>query len=203
MKVTTTKDDMAAVMKAIQDLAQRDVLVGIPGDDTERKDGSPVSKAVLGYIHTNGGTIHIPERTVTLYRKVDRDGDLANGGRFVKNRQSNFATTHVIPAHTVTLPPRPFLEPGIKNARDDITASMRKAADAAMAGKPADVEKAMGAAGFAAQNAARAILDTSEGLAPLAASTLAARRRRGRTGEKPLVDTGEFRNSIIYTIRKK
>jgi hypothetical protein len=31
---------------------------------------------------------------------------------------------------------------------------------------------------------------------------LRARRARGRTGDVPLVDTGELRNSITYVIRK-
>ncbi len=203
MKVTTTQDNLASVMKSIKDLVSRDVLVGIPGDNAERKDDDPVSNAVLGYIHTHGGTIRIPECEVTIYRKIGKDGELANNGRFVKSKRSNYATTHIIPAHTVTLPPRPFLEPGIKNAQDDITASMKKAANAALSGKPADVDKAMNAAGLKAQSAAQSIISNSEGLAPLADSTLASRRSRGRTGDKPLEDTGQLRNSITYVLRKK
>ncbi|WP_043614274.1 hypothetical protein [Chromobacterium violaceum] len=203
MKVTTTKDNLTEVMKSIKSLVNRDVLVGIPGSNADRKEGDPVSNAVLGYIHTNGGTIQIPERTVTLYRKVGNDGELANGGRFVKSRKANFATTHIIPAHTVTLPPRPFLEPGIINAQDDIANSMKKAAEAALAGKPSEIENAMEAAGTKAQKAAQAVLNSGDELTPLAPSTLASRRSRGRTGDKPLVDTGQLRNSITYVLRTK
>jgi len=36
----------------------------------------------------------------------------------------------------------------------------------------------------------------------LADATLAARRRRGRTGTKPLQDTDQLLNSVTYVMRK-
>ncbi len=52
---------------------------------------------------------------VTIFRKVsaDRTHFLQNG-RFVKERQSNFATKHYVGAYTITIPPRPFFRTMIK-----------------------------------------------------------------------------------------
>jgi hypothetical protein len=33
--------------------------------------------------------------------------------------------------------------------------------------------------------------------------TLERRRAKGRTGTKPLIDTGQLRNAITYVLRKK
>ncbi|MCJ2072087.1 hypothetical protein MKK75_25360 [Methylobacterium sp. J-030] len=39
--------------------------------------------------------------------------------------------------------------------------------------------------------------------APLSERTLAARRARGRTGEKPLIDTAQMRRVVTYSILNK
>jgi len=203
MKVETKQDNLAAVLRSIAELVKTDVLVGIPADADQRDDGSPLNNAQLAYLHTYGGTIAVPEHETTLYRQVGQDGEFANGGRFVKRKRANFASTHIVPAHIVTLPPRPFLEPGIKKGQQEIVAQQRKAAEAAINRKPDEMLKAINAAGLVAQNHVRDIFDTSEGLEPLKPSTLASRRARGRTGERPLVDKGELRNANTYVVRKK
>lgn len=100
------------------------------------------------------------------------------------------------------IPARPFLSAGIESAREEINKRLRSAAEAAVEGKPELVMRRLGAVGLTAQNAVRAKIN--EGVPPpLAPSTIAARLRRGRTGDKPLIDTGQLRNSISYVIRKK
>ena len=56
------------------------------------------------------------------------------------------------------------------------------------------------AAGLIAQNSVRRTLTTAA-YRPLSERTLAERRARGRTGTKPLIDTGQYRNSITYVVR--
>lgn len=202
MKVTTTANNLESVIKTIHSLTKKDVLVGIPGDKANRNGDTPITNAVLGYIHTVGGTVQVPERTVTLYRKMDKDGAFSGSSRFVKKDRSNYATVHTIPAHTVTLPPRPFLEPGIRKAQGQITDEMKKAAKAALAGKPVAMEKALHAAGLVAQSSAKDILSTGEGLTPLAPSTIASKKGSGRK-DQPLIDTGQLQKSISYVIREK
>ena len=60
--VKITRDDSARVLQAIQNMAGKHVLVGIPADNNARKDG-PITNAALGYIHENGSAAHnIPPR---------------------------------------------------------------------------------------------------------------------------------------------
>lgn len=100
------------------------------------------------------------------------------------------------------IPARPFLVPGVENAQDEIVEDFRSGAKAALEGSPAGVERALVRAGLRAQNSVRSKIQDGpfEGLAQ---RTLADRKKRGRTGEKPLLDTGQLRNSVTYVVRKK
>lgn len=99
------------------------------------------------------------------------------------------------------IPARPFLKPGIDDKKSEIAAALEKTGKAAMDGKPEAVDRGFHVAGLIGQNAVRAKINTGP-FQPLAESTLAARRARGRTGTKPLIDTGQLRNSLTYVIRK-
>ena len=103
---------------------------------------------------------------------------------------------------TQNIPARSFLMPGIKNANDGISVRMTKAAQGALDGKPDEVKNNLNAVGIIAASSVKMKI-SSNIPPPLAASTLAARRRRGRTGTRTLVDTGQLRNSISYVIRPK
>lgn len=102
----------------------------------------------------------------------------------------------------MNLPARPFLVPGVQSVEKQVAKQLQKGAVAALDGSKDDVEKAFIAAGLVAQNGVRREINDGT-FAPLAEATLAARRRRGRTGTKPLIDTGQLRNSITYALRKK
>lgn len=61
--VKVTRDRIASVIKAVSDLATKDVLVGIPDSAPERKDDEPISNAQIGYIQENGAPgANIPAR---------------------------------------------------------------------------------------------------------------------------------------------
>lgn len=99
------------------------------------------------------------------------------------------------------IPARPFLIPGVEAAQPQVVKQLRKGADQALDGKLDAADKALHRAGIVAVNAVRAKIN--EGVPPpLKPSTIAARERRGRTGTKPLIDTGQLRNSLTYVIRK-
>jgi len=159
MKIT--KDDVSKVLASIQDLAKKQVLVGIPASKAERQEGDeePINNAQLGYIHEYG-------------------------------------------APASNIPARPFLSPGIARTQESINNHLQKAAKAAMEGDSEKVDVELNATGLIAQAGARNEINSGN-FEDLKASTLAARRRRGRTGVKPLIDTGQLRNSITYVIREK
>ena len=102
----------------------------------------------------------------------------------------------------VNIPARPFMRPGIENARHDIESGFAKAASAALEGRTDDMMLQLNAVGIKAATAIRMKINTGPFL-PIGAATIAARRRRGRISTKPLIDTGQMRNSITYVIRKR
>lgn len=64
--VKVTADKAADVLASLRQLSGTDVLVGIPESKAARDDGSPISNAELGYLHSTGGTVEIDGETVTL-----------------------------------------------------------------------------------------------------------------------------------------
>lgn len=98
------------------------------------------------------------------------------------------------------IPARPHLIPGVAAVQDKAVARLTQAASAAATGRMSDAERHLHAAGLIAQSSVRRTL-TSAAYRPLSERTLAERRARGRTGTKPLIDTGQYRNSITYVVR--
>ena len=160
-------------------LSESEVLVGVPQDKTAREMDVGTNNATLAYIHDNGS-----------------------------------------PAQNI--PARPFMKPGIAAAKSDIIRMMKVGAQKALTGNNDAIEQTLHAIGLKTQSKIRAIINA--GIAPaLADSTLKARaaQRRGRKGPKleiasraagnapsmqfakPLIDTGQLRNSINYVIRKR
>lgn len=175
LKITT--DRLAEVVASITNLVKKDVLVGIPSDETERNDDGPINNATLGYIHENGS-----------------------------------------PANNI--PARPFLVPGVADAQVRVEQRLRKAAEAALDNQRKKSDNELEAAGMIARDSVKSKINSGD-FAPLADATLRARARRGRKGAaaelanraagaapgtdgaKPLIDSGQLRNSINYVVRNK
>jgi hypothetical protein len=97
------------------------------------------------------------------------------------------------------LPARPHLVPGIESIREQAVTRLRKAAEQAFHGDLDAPEKALHAIGLMGVSAVQAQI-TEGAFAPLAERTVKARIRRGRTGTKPLIDTGAYRRSFTYVV---
>jgi len=162
-------------------MATVEVLVGVPAENTERptdaEDDSGITNAAILYIQENG----MPEQNI---------------------------------------PARPSLGPAIAKNQDVIEQALANIARRVLAGNPGAVEAGYHVLG--GKMAAAVKNEINEGIPPpLAESTLRQRARKGskgakaelerrRKGEpagtdlaKPLVFTGELRNSINYAIRQK
>ncbi len=98
------------------------------------------------------------------------------------------------------IPARPFLNPGIAGAKDKITDRLQKTAMKAIDGDVTATKTGLAGVGLIAQRSVQERI-TDGPFAPLAPATLADRVRRGRTGEKPLIDTGQLRRAVTYVIR--
>lgn len=155
------KDRVPELNKALLDLVDQEVLVGVPADKADRKDGSPITNAALAYIHNTGS----PDANI---------------------------------------PARPFMEPGVKDARPKVIGLLKEAGQYALklGGNSLVVLKYLHAVGLTVQNSIRARINEGP-FEPLKPGTIAGRLRRGRTGIKPLIDTGQLRNAIGYVLRSR
>lgn len=179
-------DKFADVLRSINLLVAQQVLVGVPDSTTERRDEKgPMNNATLGYIHEFGS-----------------------------------------PA--ANIPARPFLIPGVEKAQDMIESRFKKAAQAALNGDAQKVEANLMAAGQKTAESAKDVIQSGD-FAPLKPATIAARRNSRNTasqrdaevlyagllaqgiesddaqalaGIKPLINTGQLRDSITYVLRK-
>lgn len=172
-----TIDRVAAITKGVGSLVARDVLVGIPQTKAPR-EGDRMNNATIGYIMENGSA-------------------------------------------AANIPARPWLVPGVRDARAEVASELGGAAKAALSGQVGAIGSSLERAGLVAQNAVRAKINSGD-FTPLSDATLKARARRGKRGSKgaraeldsrtagnapstefakPLIDSGQLRNSISYVVR--
>lgn len=186
-RLSVKTDNVKAVLRSLQDLVGQQVLVGIPeSTDSRDNDSGPVNNATLGYIHEFGS-----------------------------------------PA--ANIPARPFLIPGVESIEGRAAEQLKKAAQSAVAGDSKKATQYLNAAGSIGQSGARDKINSGP-FVPLKPSTI-RNRHRGRgtasmrqseqdylkmiasgmdpqsaqdaAGIKPLIDTGQLRNSITYVVRKR
>ncbi|KVP40842.1 hypothetical protein [Burkholderia ubonensis] len=121
-------------------------------------------------------------------------------GEPLSNAEIGYILESGSPANNI--PARPHLVPGVQDARPKFEPQLQKGVEAALDGDLEKVDRSLNRAGLVAQNSVRAKINSN--IQPkLADSTLAARRRRGVTRENTLVFSGQYRNSVIYVVRKK
>jgi len=101
----------------------------------------------------------------------------------------------------MNLPPRPHLVPGIEEVQDVIGEKLTAAVDAALSGNTKRMYFLLESAGMKAMMNVKKFINRGE-FSELAPLTIRERKRRGRKSEKPLVDTGQYRNSHTYIIMK-
>jgi phage gpG-like protein len=127
-----------------------------------------------------------------------------NAGRQENGPATNamLAFVHNYGSPAQNIPARPFMEPGIRETKDPVADRMARAAQASLDGRKDDINRNLIGAGLIATNGIKAKI-TSGPFKALKPATIAARKRRGRTGTKPLLDTGQLRNSITFVVRRK
>jgi len=121
------------------------------------------------------------------------DGDIGNAAIGYINENGS-------PAQNI--PPRPHLKPGVRSVEQDFMPHLKSAAQKALEGNAEGAVTSLDRAGTVAANGVKRYI-TITGFTPLADATIANRLRRGRTGNKPLIDTGEYRRSITHVVRDK
>ena len=103
------------------------------------------------------------------------------------------------------IPARPFLTPGVADARDAIVRGMKKGAQAALKGDAGGLQGAFDEAGLAAVVAVKMRIDSIIP-PPLSPATLYNRQRRKDQPNKrttPLRDKNDLYKAIQYVVRRK
>jgi len=126
--------------------------------------------------------------------KARRKGDPINN--------ATLAYIHDKGSPSQNIPARPFMEPGIHDVSVQIEQKLLSAGQSVLENDPVKAEQKLEAVGLIAQNGIRNKINSNIP-PPLKPATLAARRRRGRTGNRSLVDTAQMRNSITYIVKDK
>jgi len=138
-----------------------------------------------------GGAFTVPEHEQTITRQMKDSGEFSKGAKFVKASKGNFQTTHTIPAHTVTVPARPFFRSMIAAKQPEWANGVGNALNV----YDFDTEKALSAMGETIRSQlSDSIRDfNSPRNAP---STIA---RKGF--DNPLIDSGHMMNSTNYWVK--
>ncbi|BDR73335.1 hypothetical protein K144316041_20430 [Clostridium tetani] len=180
--IAITKDLTDDILKSFDFLAKKTICVGVPNEEDIVRDD--ISNAELLYIHTNG------IRDTTMIRAMQHDLD--SGTPYSKAHEMY---VHENGSPLWNSPPRPVLEPAIDNSKEVIAKHMKKVVETVLDGNNPDVE--LEKVGTIGQNAARDWFTNPSNNWP--ANSEDTIRRKG--SDRPLIDKGQLRKSIIFTIK--
>lgn len=162
-------------------------MAGINDFFSETFNGFESLKKIVESMANTSVYVGVPEAETD---RDDENSDITNAA---------LAYIHDTGAPEAGIPARPFMTEGIRDAQKEISERLEKAAKASLDGNQAQATRQYNAAGIIAQKSIQNKI-TDGDFTPLAASTLASRRRRKRKGTKPLLDSGALRQSITYTV---
>lgn len=188
----TVDGEIEAVLAKIKVPDSLSVKVGILDGATNEK-GDPI--APYAAANEFGATINVPEHQRDLNFKVSKNGK----SRFSKLSKANFQQSVNVPAHTVTIPPRPFMRSTIADkgkAWGDALKTQIQRNGTSMEG----IRNALTAVGEMAANDIRQTIQN--GVAPAnAQSTVDKKRRKGNADPAhTLVDSGSMQAAISYEV---
>ena len=142
----------------------------------------------------NENAVYVGIADDTTEREADDTG--------ITNAELLFIHTNGSPVNNI--PPRPVIEPAIYDDRERLSDMMKKAAQLFFEGKEDEALKQLARTGMRAQNVCRKwFVSEKNGWPPNSPAVIAAKKKKGSTDPKPLIDTGELRKSITYFVTNK
>lgn len=151
-------------------------------------DGTSIP--MVAVVNEFGATINREAGEQTIYRSLKANGDLAQGGRFVRAAKSNFASTHAVGAYKIIIPARPFFRTMIAEKSPGWGVMLAKALKTAKY----DPYTALGRMGEVIKSDLQdSIREWSD--PPNAPSTIA-----GKGFNKPLIADGTLLNSVDWEV---
>jgi hypothetical protein len=160
---------------------------------TVTKDNVAKILAALKGLGEHQVLVGIPSETTQRQPEPGEPADITNAvvGYLMENG-----------APAANIPARPFLKPGVASVEEEIADRYEAGAKAALEGRVANIDAVHHAVGLMAVSAVKAKI-TEGPFVPLAESTLAARRRRGKKSDKPLIDSGQLRAAVTSVVRPR
>lgn len=183
--VSITVDNFASVIRAITDLAKKDVLIGIPDSAPERTD-TPITNAQIGYIMETGSpATNVPARPFLVPGVQDVQEQCAD-----KLKEGASAALDGNKAGTM----RALTSAGIiaeQSVKEKINSNIAPALS------PETIKNRNRARGTSSRRASEKeyLKAIDQGVAPGEAQAAA--------GIVSLVNTGSLRNSITHVVRDK
>ncbi|PTR06439.1 MULTISPECIES: hypothetical protein [unclassified Novosphingobium] len=159
---------------------------------TVTKDRTAAVKAALKALVKDRVLVGIPSE------KAFRDPEPDEPRPALNNAEIGYLNEFGAPE--ANIPARPHLVPGTQKALPKVEKFYREAAPKVLDGNSEAIRAAHGKVGFTVTSSIKNLI--TDGIAPpLAERTLENRKRRGREGETPLLDTGQYRRNIDFVIR--
>lgn len=189
-KVISKVDHLASIADSLRKLANQMVLVGIPEEKSIRKEPG-LTNAQLAFMHERGFR--------TLKWDVYDAFMKKRGGVFKSKKQMDAILGYLYANGDpyFDVPARPFLEPAIEANLEMLKGWQEKAIKAAFEGR--DTQVPLNQIGIKASQAVKNwFTDPRNEWPPNSKFTIAL-----KGSSKPLIDTGQLRNSITYVIRDK
>lgn len=158
-------------------------------------DAEQKIKDALQFLKDTPVYVGVPENK-TVRRK--EDGEKVA----ITNAELMFIHTNGSPRNNI--PARPVIEPAIEDDKERISKMFKDAGQTMInQGKDAAIKK-LKLIGMRAQNVCRAwFVNPKNNWPPNSPATIAAKRAKGATKPRPLIDTGQLRRSIIYFVETK
>lgn len=151
-----------------------------------------ISKQIeaLEFIKDNSVYVGIQQKDTT------RDGD------DVTNAELLFIHTNGSPARNI--PPRPVIEPALKDDKERLGDMMKKAAQYVFSGNFGEALRQLELVGHRGQKDARDWFYNPKNNWPLnSPEVIQEKMRKGATDPKPLIDTNEMHKAITYFVKTK
>ncbi len=179
-----SKGGTGILKKIMADIDRLEVYVGIP-EETASRGNEKINNAELAYIHTHG------IRSSEMRQEMQSDIDA--GTKYSK------AYEMYIQGHGSPLwqsQPRPIIEPAIEKRSDEIAKELKVALQAALNDDRQGALRQLHAVGqYAAGEVQKYFTDPDNGWPENSPATIAA-----KGSDRPLIDTGNLRDSITYVV---
>lgn len=178
------------LLKRLEGLEKRALYVGVPKSTATNRNGDDpqLTNAELLFIHTHGVRKIAMRKAMKLMMK--------SGSTYSEAYQMYI---HSKGSALYAVPPRPVIGPALKAHQNEIGKGFQRIYKAAADGNEVALKSAITWTGLKAQNACRDwFYDPRNNWPKNAPKTIKA-----KGSERPLIDTGSLRNSIIYVVREE